>query len=135
MNRQVGKITRMLRKPETWVAVIVAYIIYKSLSESFIQPSLRSPVGAIPEGFRVEPTAPLLNAQASKITVVGTNLSHQRRGLLSAAARGGVTRESTNISQDIRGVHRREKFENNSAGNIFNASELNPESGVRNRYL
>lgn len=121
-----------LKKPENLILlIVVSYVIYKlCFRETFTQPSLRSPVSIIPtERFSVEPTS-----SAAKLTVVSTNLNAKRRGLLSPQLRGGETRNTKNIRQDIRALPS-SKIENYSSQNLWNASEVTPEQGVRNRYL
>ncbi len=111
----------------------------KSKRAPFRQTALRSPVGVLPtERFDVEPEMTTLGSQASKITVTGTNLSSQRRGILSPMAKAGINESGSNrnIWAGIRGSNPSAVKESFGAeGPIWNASDIKPETGVRNRYL
>ena len=133
------ELKKQLQKPKTWVAIIIAYIVYISMCEGFVQPSLRSPVGAVTaERYTIKTEAPILGTagtQAAKLTLVSTNLSNQRRGLLPPVLKGGQTRSSKNIRADIRAVPTKENY-GNETQSIWNASDIRPEVGsVKNRYL
>ena len=131
----MNQIKKQMKMPETWVFIFIVYLGYQYLKEeTFVQPTLRSPVSAIPrERFAVAPI--VSNSQPAKITVASTNLSSQRRGLLSPNQKGGQTRSSKNIRTDIRSVPAKERFDG-GMGPIWNASDIRPEeSQPKNRYI
>ena len=127
-------------------AFVVLVVIFKMVNQNksvgiatFTKGVLRGPVGVIPtERFKVEPELTTVGSQASKITVTGTNLSSQRRGILSPMASIGMNESGSNknIWAGLRGSNPRPVQESfGKDGPIWNASDIRPESGVRNRYL